>query len=252
MTVSVTLRGTGSTNTGGETSLVASPNATVPHGSVIVLCCAYDNSAGAGVDPLSGITSSKQGLVWSNNTGAVNDPGAANAGITGRIFSATMTNGPFLSSDTITVSFSATTVARAWCIYQVDTSIQGQYAGHQNEAAAAQTSATPSITTATFVIGDAVIACVAREANGTRTADGDATNGTWTGEQSVGVGTTTGGAEIICEYKIVTATTAQTYNPTFGGASADGVNMWHRKGENAVFTLTFQPRIPLVSQLLPR
>lgn len=252
MTVSVTARGTGSSNTGGQSTLTASPNATIPHGSVLVLCCAYDNSGTNGADPLSGITSTVQGLAWDNNTGAVNDPGAANAGIVGRIFSVLLTNGPFRSTDVITVSFSATTVARAWCIYQVDSNLPNQYAGEQNEAAAAQTSATPSITTASIASGDVVIACVAREANGTRAADGDSTNGTWTGAQSVGVDTTTSGAEIICEYKVVTATATQTYNPTFGGASADGVNMWVRKGENAVFSFTRPPIRSPYPQLLPQ
>lgn len=244
MALTVTSRGSGSTNTGGQSTLVVTPTGTIAAGSTAVVCAAYDNSGTLGADPFS-FLSDTQGNLWSNpdTVAGLNDPGAASAGMTVRIFSCHLTVGALTTSDTITLDFGGiTTVARAWTLYEV-AAADGSYAPFSNGAAAAQTSATPSITTASLTSGDALIACVGREANGTRTADNDATNGQFTNAQNSGVGSTTSGAEIISESKVVTGTATQTYNPTFGGASADGVNAW------ASYRETIRPRVPYESPM---
>lgn len=228
MAMTVTSRGAGSTNTAGQSTLVISPTSNIAEGSTAVLCLSYDNSGTNGADPFTGVSDSK-GNTWNGDANGLKDPGAASAGIAGRIQSCIVAKaGGLTTSDTITVAFGGiTTVARAWALYEITPNTLGSnYAALFNSAAASQTSATPSITTTALDNATVLVACVARERNGTRTADSDTSNGSWANTQSTGVGTTTSGAEIICQTKIVTASATQTYNPTFGGASADGVNMW--------------------------
>lgn len=228
MAITYSTRGTGTHGTA-STSLVVSPTSDIPDGHYAVLCVAYDNAGTNGADPLTSIVDSK-GNAWLNFISGLNDPGAASAGIVGRISEALVTNGPLTTSDTITLNFSVNVTAKAWVLYSA-AAPDGMVPEHQNQAAASQTSATPSITTASITNGQSVVACVMREANGTRTADGDSTNGTWSNPQHTGVGTGAAGAEVICETKVVTASATQTYNPTFGGASADGVNIWIQLAE---------------------
>lgn len=249
MAMTATSRGANATNTAGQTTLAVVPTSNLKAGNTAILCIAYDNSGTLGADPFSGVTDTK-GNLWSFDINGLNDPGAANAGIAVRILSTLMDVGALTTGDTITVSFGGiTTVARAWALYEVAAD-DGWYVIEQNEGFAAQTSATPSITTGSIVSGEVVVACVGRAANGTRTADGDTTSGTWANPQNAGVGVAAAGAEIICETKIVSATATQTYNPTFGGASADGVNIWSRKGQLVRPMVTPPNRV--YPQLLPQ
>lgn len=244
MALVVTSRGVGSTNTGGQSTLVVTPTSNLAAGSVAVLIAAFDNSGSAGANPFGGTISDSKGNLWAQWATGLNNPGI-NAGVGFTICVAVLDVSALTTSDTITLTFNATTVARAWSLYEI-TAGSGLYAAVLDQAAASQTSATPSITSSSVTNGGAIIGAVGREANGTRTADGDATSGTWTNAQQSGVGVTTAGMEIISESKVVSASAAQTYNPTFGGASADGVNGWISFVESA------RPALPVRLQTYPQ
>jgi hypothetical protein len=221
----VTARGTGGNSTG-ATSIAIVPGSNLAAGTVAVLCISYDNSGSSGADPYSSI-SDNVGNIWVPRQNSLNDPGAANAGNTGRIFDCAQNVRALTTSDTITISFGSTSVpAKAWALWEVKCSQNNCSTQYITGGQASQTSSTPSITTGSITTDDVVIGCITREQNGTRTDDADSSNGTWSTGQATGFGTTTGGAEIITQYKVVSGTATQTYNPTFGGTSADGCNLW--------------------------
>ena len=89
-------------------------------------------------------------------------------------------------------------------------------------ATATSTTGAPSVATAgtALVTGDLVIGSVSFENNAQMVADADTTNGSW--PPIVGLATTGGGPATNVgsgsQFKIVTATGVQTFNPTGGGA----------------------------------
>lgn len=218
-------RGSGSTNTGSQNTLVVTPGSNFSPRSWAVLFVAYDNSGTNGADPFSAITDSA-GNVWTSRQNSLNDPGAASAGIAVRVFTSDMSVKKLTTGDTITVSFGGiTTVARAWALHEVKPGAS-RVISYVTGGQASQTSATPSITTGSITSGDIVLAGVGREGNTAPTGDADSSSGTWSAVLGSRVGTTTSGAEIVTQRKVVTGTATQTYNPTFGGTSADGCNVW--------------------------
>jgi hypothetical protein len=106
MTITVTARGTGGNSTT-ATSIAIVPASNFAAGTFAVLCLSYDNSGTSGADPFSSISDDAQNT-WVSAQASLNDPGAANAGNTGRIFTSQMQTKKLTTGDTITVSFGAT------------------------------------------------------------------------------------------------------------------------------------------------
>jgi hypothetical protein len=239
--LTVTSRGSGARNTGSESTYALSPASNFTAGAMAVLCVAYDNSGSSGADPYSSIADS-HGNTWTPRINSLIDPGAANAGQALRIFTCAQNVTTLTTGSTITVTFSAVTVSRSYTLYEIKGSVgTPTYVTGGQETAA---TATPTITTGSITNGYAVIAAIGREGNGTRTSDGDTTNGTWSNAQNNGVGSTTGGSEIISESKVVSATATQTYNPTFGGTSRDGCEAYIviREAEDHTSTITLKDK----------
>jgi hypothetical protein len=209
--------GSGSNNTAGTTYAFQvggnfSPNA------MAVLCVSYDNSGTNGADPYTSIQDSL-GNTWTSRQNVLNDPGTANAGVTLRIFTSNLSNGRLQSTSSVTMSFGISTTAKSFVIMQISSSLISERVEYVSGGTATGASTTGSVTG--FVSNsNLIIGAVGREANTTRNADTDTTNGSWSSAQAIGVGTTTAGNEIISQRKLVTASGDQTYNPTFG-TSAD-------------------------------
>lgn len=219
-------RGTGARNTGSENTYAITPasNFTGTAGAMAVLVVAYDNSGTNGADPYSGCTDTNSNT-WTSRQNALNDPGAASAGIALRILTTPMDGGALDTGDTITVAFGGkTTVARAYALWEVLPQ-DGYSIAYGTGATETATTASPTITTSSIAAGDVVIGAIGREGNDAATADTDSSNGTWGAQQASGVGTTTSGAQVASQAKVVLATGTQTYNPTFG-ASRDGAEAW--------------------------
>ena len=208
-------------NATAATSLTVTPASNLTAGAFAILCVAYDNSGASGADPFTTITDSV-GNTWTSRVNVLNDPGAASAGAALRIFTSKITT--LTTANTITVNFGSSTTAKAWTLTEV-VSNTGLVPTFVNGTGTAQTTATPTITTSSITIGNLVLGAAGGEGNGTRTADADTTNGTWSTQQQTGFGTTTGGQEITSQFKVVTATATQTYNPTFS-ASTDNCIGW--------------------------
>lgn len=211
MALSAANRGSGGNNTA-ATSLTITPASNFTAGSFGILAVAYDNAGSQGADPFITISDTPVNT-WTTRITSLNDPGAASAGSTLRIFTAPIST--LTTANTITVSFGATSVtAKAWTLVEVSSNVIGAVISYVTGAQATGSGTTQTITTSSITINNLVFGVLGQEGNGTRTGDSDTTNGTWSTAQSAGFGTTTGGHETISQYKIVTATGAQTYNPT--------------------------------------
>lgn len=220
MALTGTNRGVSGNNTA-ATSLAIVPASNFTAGALAILCVSYDNSGASGADPFTTITDTV-GNTWTSRINRLNDPGAASAGAALRIFTSKITT--LTTANTITVSFSASTTAKAWTLTEV-TAGAGFVPVYSSGNSTAQTTATPTITSTSIPLGGLILGVAGGEGNGTTTGDADTTNGTWSTQQETGFGTTTGGIEITSQFKVVTAAATQTYNPTFS-ASTDNNIAW--------------------------
>lgn len=236
MALTGTNRGQGATNTPDEFALVVAPASNCTAGALLVLCANWDNTGSNGIDPFDSIFDS-QGNTWTPRVASLNDPGAPNAGVAGRIFTCPQDVAALTTGDTITVSFGLIkVVGRVWTLMEF-TGNGPHYSASGQETSA---SGSPTITTASISNGQAVVGMIGREGNdAVSTEDTDTDSGTWSAAQTAGIGTTTAGQQICTQRKIVTADATQTYNPTFA-ASRDNVELWLSVAEtpNVVVTPT--------------
>lgn len=221
MALTSTNRGSGARNTGGESTYAISPASTIPAGSTAVLSLACDNSGASGVSPYSTVTDSV-GNTWTQQVVNTITGGVANDGVSNAIYTSTLAT-QITSSDTITVTFGQTTVARSYTLTQVSSDNGGTVKIVRKFGGTTGTSTTPSKgTTEMIYTGDMLVAVMGAEyGDGTITADSDTTNGSWSTAQTANVGTTTSGVEICSQTKIVTGIGDQTYNTVI--TSADWV-----------------------------
>lgn len=231
MPLTGTNRGTGGNTTAG-TNITITPASNFSSSTMAVLAIAYDNSGGGGADPYSSITDSV-GNTWTPRINVLNDPGAASAGSTLRIFTSNMTTA-LTTANTITVSFSSSTTAKSWTLSEIaaGTNFIVEYV---TGASATGTSTTPTITSSSITSGNLILGAMGNEGNATITADSDTTNGTWSTQQTINNGTGTSGMQIASQYKVTTGTGTQTYNLTLS-ASGDWCIGWIEVREASLFT----------------
>jgi hypothetical protein len=222
MALAANSRGAGSTNTGGQSTLAITPasNSAAWPGSMMFLTTATDNAGASGTNPFTGgsITDSL-GNIWTVIDSQTNSAGGvANDGVTLMTFYCYPKRG-LTTADTITITYTVTTVARAWTLTEV-TCAAGKYVlniGNGGNATGNSTAPSASNPGAN-VIGDIVMGCAGGQDNNAITADSDVTGGSWSTQQTSGVGVGAAGMEIASQNKVVTATTAQTYNLTITSA----------------------------------
>jgi hypothetical protein len=234
MAIVGTDRGTGTHNTS-ATSFTLSPGSNFAAGTWAVLCIAADNSvSGGATENFTSVTDSL-GNVWVERNTAVYDPGTASSGVQGAFYTTNQNAGLLTTGTVITVTFGAATVAKAWTLSQVAPSagfcIQFSSSGDGTGSA---TNA-PTVTTSSITSGDMVVgACFNEQGTGQAvTGDADTTNGTWSTQQVAEVGTTAAGMTVASQYKVVTATATQTYDPTLS-VSSDVINAWISLTETAI------------------
>jgi prolyl-tRNA editing enzyme YbaK/EbsC (Cys-tRNA(Pro) deacylase) len=235
-----TSRGTAGSNSvtspNSNTTFVFSPASNLTAGALAVLCVSADNSGNAS-NNINSVADSL-GNTWTKRNSTIYDPGSANAGIQGAIFTSPQDVGTLTTGSTITVTFGATTTAKSYTLEEWTGSV-GTPAYKAQGAGTGAATASPTITSASIPNGGGIVAMVAMEAGTTQTCteDADTTNGTWSTQQYSEVGSTTSGNCIASQAKVVTATATQTYNPTLG-ISVDTVCGWIRVGEDIAVTPT--------------
>ena len=207
MALTMTDIGTGSNNTSATTLSITIPS-DFNYGSSAIISLAYDNAGSQGADPYLSITDTT-GNTWSTVVSVLNDPAAASAGATLRIFKSDQTTGTLLTGSVVTVTFNTATTAKVWTINMIESDTYLVNANNFNSAIS--TTATPSITTTALTNNNIVLGVVGGEGNGTRTGDTDTVGGNWSTAQSIGVGATTNGMEIISQWKRIASTGT---NPT--------------------------------------
>lgn len=226
MALTGTDRGTGSHNTS-ATTFTLSPASNFTAGSIAVLCVAADNANTSGNQFSTFSVSDSLGNTWTQRQLALADPGAANAGVAGCIFTTGMNAGPLVTGTVITVTFNTATTAKAWTLMEVVGTSGTRTDFVTSGVGTASTASAPTVTTSSLTSGDCVIgATFAEHGAPSFTGDSDTTNGSWSTQQTVAVGSTTSGVAVSSQRKVVNATGAQTYNPTIGTGSVDCVAAW--------------------------
>jgi hypothetical protein len=184
---------------------------------MVVLVVAADNAGTNGADSITTASDAK-GHTYTARATTGRDPGAANAGCTVRVFTATVGSGGMASTDQITVNFSPNTTSKAAVVWRVTGLGAPEFVAitKQNNF----TNNPLAETTGTITDTHAVICGLAVESNGSLTFDSDTTNGTWTSGAQTTADTGTSDTSIIVgsQCKIVTATATQTWNVTLPGS----------------------------------
>lgn len=210
-------------NTTGKTFTMTSIGADFAVNDMVVVMIAADNAGSGG--NAANITSlaDTAGNTWTERSNTWFDNGAASAGIEEAIYTCRVTNA-ISSTDDLTITFNVTVVAKAVTIYKIanDGTLRGEYVTTGTHAGA--TTGTPALTSGSVTSGDTLFYHIAREGNSTPTGDSDTTNGNWSTIAFAGYGTTTGGAIDASQWKTVTSTATQTWNPTF--TSGDTKASW--------------------------
>jgi hypothetical protein len=217
----------GTSENASDLSHATSPNADVGLGpsTLFLVLVEYDNSGGSGADPFSSLTDT-DGHTWSEVYRTLNDPGAANAGCVGAVFY-TYPTSVISTTDSITLTLGTNTTIKCFRLIEVTAA-----AGFQPVIAASNSATysttTPTITTDTVEVDEAVIGVSHLEHATTPTGDADTTNGSWTAQAGTAAGSGATGGSLVWQAKIQTTTAStQTYNPTHG-TSHDGVIGWLR------------------------
>lgn len=192
--------------------------ASITVGNYLIAYWSIDNSGLNGAATVTTITDPRSNT-WTLLTAANQDPGAANAGITCRIAYCKVVNA-YSDGDDLTWDYNDNTTAKSIVV----TEWSGIHA--TTPVAVAQTQSTGASTTPSSAakvptgVGQMVFAAWAVEgpSGDTVTEDSDTTDGSWVTltRLSTSTGTAASNATINGAYKLVTGTTAQTYDPTAG------------------------------------
>lgn len=206
-------RGTTADTTGAASSAITVVGSTTI-GNYMICRVSVDNSGLNGARPGLTVTDT-QGHTWTVGTGALQDPGAANAGVACYVAYTKITT-QIVNGNTITFTWGTGSppakalVAEEWANIRKITPLD------QAEVQANGASGTPSIIGNPTKANYLVYGCLGVEC-GTiddYVEDTDTTSGFWFIQARAGAGTTTSGQTVAGAYKVVSASGNQTWNPT--------------------------------------
>lgn len=209
-------RGSVANTTAASSTAVDLPAAgSIEVGHYLIARLAVDNSGASGAATTVGV-SDPRGNTWTVGAAANVDPGAASAGMSCFIAYCKVTSA-YTNGDDITFNLGASTTAESIVIDEFS-GIHATTPVAVAQTTATGTSTTPSIARTPTAAGQMVFAAVAIEGPqaDTYTQDTDTTDGPWIGLTKLGGVNATAdlNATIAGAYKVVTGTTAQTYNTT--------------------------------------
>lgn len=224
--LTVTDRGTNNVNSS-STTWVISPTSTIAAGSMGVLCLGFDNAGSGGSTKLlsNATINDSVGNTWTRQLDFIYDPGAANAGVEVGVYTAPITT-QLTSGGTITITFGTATTAKTATWSQVTSGVGSvSYitgAASCDGCTSGQTSGTPTITSTSITVGDVIIGVMNAESTAAVTGDSDATNGSWSTQQT---DSSAGTNRISTQAKVqTTANSTQTFNDSL--TSADWQTAW--------------------------
>lgn len=199
------------------TTFAFQPGIAAAPGDVLLVIIAQDNGGTNGAQSMTAPTLINQtaGKGTVTQRRAQNyDPGAVDAGITQGIFEVAIT-APFETTDWIQANSSASDQIAVHVVrlrpdpgFVLSFGATGGTTGSSTNA--------PTTTTGSITSGDVVVAAYAGETNESITGDADTSNGSWSTQQQATANTGTVGTSVrvAAQWKVVTGTAAQTYNPT--------------------------------------
>ncbi len=207
----ITCREIGSgTNTTNDADQTITPTDNSATGKLLIMYVAYENANISGGDTYISIRDS-YGNAWTEIFSVVNSSGTINDGTVMRSFSTMQDQNGLTTSDSILLSFSTTIEALVHIIYEVDST---NILTITDSSSTSGTGSSPTITTNTIDNNNIVICAFGRNSSGTITDDADTSNGSWSAGISKTKVATYLTQELHSQYKVVTASATQTYNPT--------------------------------------
>jgi len=210
--------------TAGATQTIV-PDSNCIAGAVVILRIAADNAgtSGASVTGSGASVTDTKGNTWTRvSPGALQDPGAANAGVSCDIWYTFQDAGTLQTTDTVTFNFASSTSVTA-CVLSLGQWVESLATRYTVGSGVANNGASisPQVTTSSAVVGEVVVCAGGAETAGTGGADSDTTNGSWAGNNS---SVTSGGAAdtniaFRNQHKEVTGTGTQSWDWSLSGSA---------------------------------
>lgn len=212
--------------TSSETAFTFSPSSNFTAGTFAVLFVAADNSATNGAsNNITSVTDSL-GNTWTKYQSPLYDPGSANQGIQGGVFTTSMDAGTITTSTSISVNFGDATAAKAVVLHEVTPTAGYRIVYSSSGDGSGTTSVSFSETTGSITANNIVLCACFMEGNYNLFAeDSDTTRGSWSSRTAIGVGTLASGVKLSTQYKVVTGTGTQTFDVSVT-TSCDMVGSW--------------------------
>ena len=212
--------------TSSETAFTFSPASDFTVGTFVVLFVAADNSATNGAsNNITSVTDSL-GNTWTKYQGPLYDPGSANQGIQGGVFTTSMDAGTITTSTAISVNFGDATTAKVVVLHEVTPTTGYRIVYSSSGNGTGTTNAMFSETTGSITANNIVLCACFMEGNYNLFAeDSDTTRGSWSSRTAIGVGTLASGVKLSTQYKVVTGTGTQTFDVSVT-TSCDMVGSW--------------------------
>ena len=186
-------------------------------GSMAVLCISADNMGtnGSSTNFPSSLSDSKSNT-WTLQYNDLFDNGIAGAGVELAVYTSVLTT-PLAIGDTVTWTYTIANVpVKCWAVWEFAPQNGGAMSFVGFGTAVGSTTGSPTVTTSLAVTAnDYIIGLCGLESGNSFAGDAGTTNGTWKTALSTGNGTSGTNAMSLCtQWKQVTATATQTYNPT--------------------------------------
>ena len=207
-----------STGTGNATLTLTNPTL-ITVGNYLVARVAVDNSGSSGARPGLTLTDARNGT-WTHGTGGLQDPGAASAGSASYLCYVKVAVA-YQAADALTFTWTTGTpisaiVVEEWAGVDLTTPLAVAETQANNVSSTAQ----PSISRTPTAAGQLMYVCCSNEGQvgDWGAQDSDTTDGSWVDvtKDTANTGTHDTSQSVYGGYKIVTGTTAQTWNNTLG------------------------------------
>lgn len=213
---------TSGTSTTSDTTVAATiATAAVPIGNLLALWVGFDNTATSTPTVSSVSVPAGETATWAKVASHDSSNASAAAGCRGEMW-VIVTTQSWAVAQAVTVTLSAAVTAKAVVLKEFSGAAV-TVRGTAGTGTSTNTVPTASTSGTALEVGDLVLGGAAFEAGAAPTADADTLNGSWanTATALAGAANPTG-ISVITQHKIVTATGAQTYNPTHGAGIDSG------------------------------
>lgn len=201
-----------------------------------VAALAVDNAETGGVAHTVFTLTDDLGNTWTRQIAPLCDAASTLQGVEGAIFTTPQDGGQLTTATVITATFAnAGTDTKVATLIEVTPTAGSTIEYVTGGVGTCAASTTPTVTTSSITSGNMVIGAVFIEygTNQTITEDADTTNGVWSTQQTTETGGTgNAGQSVASQWKVVTASATQTYDPTLGTA-ADLIEGWIELTETA-------------------